>query len=172
VFQIGFPTSTNFIGFLFHFYLFPALEIDFGGILIWKTCRVGPTCQLAFLITPRPMHQSSSSSWSACRAQHASSRHCFLPTPSGPKPRSPSSLPHCPEPPLARVRPSTEASHPHDAASFAIEFQSARRPRTGPSSNRAPDRRPDRAHCPRAVVEPRSPHRLHHQAEPADVTDR
>jgi hypothetical protein len=75
VFQIRFPISTNFIRFLFHFYLFPALEIDFGGILIWKTCRVGPTCQPAFLITPGPMRQGSSSSWSACRAQHASSHH-------------------------------------------------------------------------------------------------
>jgi hypothetical protein len=95
VFQIAFPTSTNFIRFLSHFYLFPALEIDFGGILIWKTCRVGPTCQPAFLIAPRPMRQGSSSSWSACQAQRTSSRHHFLPTLSGPKPRSPSSLPHC-----------------------------------------------------------------------------
>jgi hypothetical protein len=75
VFQIGFSTSKNFIRFLFHFYLFPVQEIDFGGILIWKTCRVGPTCQPAFLITPWPVRQGSSSSWSACRVQHASSRH-------------------------------------------------------------------------------------------------
>jgi hypothetical protein len=33
VFQIGFPTSTNFLEFLFHFYLFfPTLEMDFKEI--------------------------------------------------------------------------------------------------------------------------------------------
>jgi hypothetical protein len=76
------------------------------------------------------------------------------------------------EPPLARVRPSTEASHLHGAASFAIEFQSARCPHAGPSSNRVPDRRPDRAHCPRAAIGPRSSHRSLHQAEtPMPLTD-
>jgi hypothetical protein len=72
------------------------------------------------------------------------------------------------EPPLAKVWSSTEVSHLHGAASIAVEFQSARRPRAGPSSNRAPDHYPDRAHCPRATAEPRSPHRLHHRAEPAE----
>jgi hypothetical protein len=171
VFQIGFPTFTNFIQFLFHFYLFPALEIDFEAILIWKTCRVGPTCQPAFLIAPGP----------CARVPPPVGAHVER---SAPQAATASSLPHLvrshgrphiflttPKPPLARVRPSTEASHPHGAASFAVEFQSAHCPRAGPSSNRAPDRRPDRARCPRAAVGPRSPHRPHHRAELTDATD-
>jgi hypothetical protein len=50
---------------------FPALEIDFRSILIWKTCRVGPTRQPALLIALGPMCQNSSPTRRPCHAQHA-----------------------------------------------------------------------------------------------------
>jgi hypothetical protein len=66
----------NLIFYLHKFYqifilflsFFPALEIDVGGILIWKTCRVGPTRQPALLIAPGPMCQNSSPTRRTCRA--------------------------------------------------------------------------------------------------------
>jgi hypothetical protein len=46
VFQIGVPTSTNFLGFLFHFYVFfPRRRLILKIFLIWKTCHMGPTCR-------------------------------------------------------------------------------------------------------------------------------
>jgi hypothetical protein len=69
----------NLISYLQKFYwifipflsFFPTLEIDFGAILIWKTCRVGPTRQPALLIAPEPMCQISSPTRCPCRAQRA-----------------------------------------------------------------------------------------------------
>jgi hypothetical protein len=129
---------------------FSVLEIDFRDILIGKPAEWGPPASLLFSSCPGP--------------------HARVPPPVGAhaersasQAATASSLPHpvrshdhpylfltAPEPPLARVRPSTEASRPHGTASIAVEFQSAHHPHAGPSSNRAHDRRPDRACCPQS----------------------
>jgi hypothetical protein len=130
---------------------------------------VGPTRQPALLLTPGPTRQGSSSSWRTCRPQRASSRHRFLPTPSGPKLHSPlvSSS-------LLRSLPSSESGPPlKQAARIApppLPLSSNQLVVLAPSQaliERLIAARTEHV-APRATAEPQSPHRPHHRAEPAE----